>query len=449
MRILLVTHGYPPFGLAGVERLAEQSAHGLGALGHEVNVLARRTSAAPPQPRVEQTTHDGVSVTLVSGGGPGVGVFPYFDAQLERIFERCLIELRIDVVLVSHLLYHSPQYVAIAHRWRIPVVLELHDFFAACGRAHLQRVNGGLCDGPDGGRACARYCFMDQPRAASRWALRTHMFRRALDEADTLLCPSRFVADYFVANFGVEQAPRVIGNGVDSDVAGPANRAVTRHRRDSGTALRLASVGVLVPHKGINVVLEALRIARIGEVSYVVFGETTEPYLSELRDSAAGVSGLEFKAYGRFEPSELPFLLGNVDAVVIPSIVWETYSIVAREALACGVPVIASRLGALSEAVRDGENGLLFDPHDTAGLGSILSGLASDRSRIDALRDGIRSSDWLSATQRAREVSAILEEVRSLGVVHGQGVREEAELISLRDGLVKRRPRVTTMQCIS
>ena len=78
--------------------------------------------------------------------------------------------------------------------------------------------------------------------------------------------------------------------------------------------------------------------------------------------AAESVANLEVSRLRRVRAAELPALLSDVDAVVIPSLVWESYSMVAHEALACGVPVIASRLGALPEAVRDGHNGLLFEP---------------------------------------------------------------------------------------
>ena len=151
MRILLVTHSYPPFGVAGVERLSEQSAHTLAALGHEVIIFTRRPSSAPSQPRTQRVTHNQQEVILVSGGGFTHGQFPLFET-LDRLFETCLLEVSPDVVLIAHSMHHSPSYVFIAHKWSLPVVEELHDFDFACERAHLERVNGDLCEAPRGAR---------------------------------------------------------------------------------------------------------------------------------------------------------------------------------------------------------------------------------------------------------------------------------------------------------
>src|SRR5450755_2635900 len=122
MRILLVTHRYPPFGIAGVERLSEQTALALTAAAHHVTVLTRRESAAPPLPQLQRTERNGIKVSMLAGGGPTHGRFPELTPTLERLFERTLLESKPDVVLISHLLGHSPNYVSIAHRWGVPVV---------------------------------------------------------------------------------------------------------------------------------------------------------------------------------------------------------------------------------------------------------------------------------------------------------------------------------------
>ena len=95
----------------------------------------------------------------------------------------------------------------------------------------------------------------------------------------------------------------------------------------------------------------------------------------------------------------------------MPSIWPETYSIVIREAFACSIPVIASRIGALPEGIRDGENGLLFEPGSTVGLAAILRMLDGDRSRLDALRNGIRETDWITPRERTDQLRTLLSDV--------------------------------------
>jgi glycosyltransferase involved in cell wall biosynthesis len=433
MRILLISHGYPPFALAGVERVTQQTAAALTEAGHSVTVLSRRTMPAPPLPTIERTRHaDGVDVIMISGGraAPG-GPFPGHQDRLERIFERILLEQLPDVVVIGHLMMHAPGYVAIAHRWHIPVVMELHDFYNVCERAHLERPTGELCAGPEGGRACSRHCFSEQEDAPGRWALRTHLFGLALSHADALICPSTFVADYF-RDFGIApERLQVIPNGI-SFVGRPIDGGAARTVKAPEEPLRLASLGVVAQHKGPHMVVEALRKARLPSVHYILFGALTQPYARQLRESARESPGLELRMYGAYDPQSLPQLLADVDAVIIPSLVWETFSIVAREAMVCGIPVIASRLGALPEAIREGENGMLFAPHRSAELAAVLQALDTDRSILARLRAGIKATDWITIGERTRRLEAVLRRVCSKGPASGEREASQPDLAALR-----------------
>jgi glycosyltransferase involved in cell wall biosynthesis len=434
MRILLVTHLYPPFGVAGVERVAEQTALALTAAGDEVTVLTRRESAAPPIPKLERMQRHGIEIVLLSGGGPLHGRFPKHAPVLERLFERTLLEFEPDVVLISHLMNHSPGYVSIARRWNVPVIFELHDYYAVCERARLERRSGELCRGPEGGGACAVHCFPEQPQASERWALRSHMFRHAIEQADALLAPSRFAADYFLELFGSNlPALHVVGNGVDAKRLETASRA-------GDAAISVAYIGAVVEHKGVHVLVDALRRARLPKARLTLFGVVTQPYFGDLLEAVDQIDNLEFRAFGAFDPADLPVLLGDVDIVVVPSLWWETYSIVVREAFACGIPVIASRLGALPEAVRHGENGLLFDAGSGTQLATILQMLDSDRDQLKALRNGIRATDWISVQERTSRLRAVMAEVLADRPATPAPISDFAELSILRDGLVEVSP---------
>jgi glycosyltransferase involved in cell wall biosynthesis len=416
-----------------VERLAEQTALALIERGHEVTVLTRGVLTEPPVPRLERIEQDGARVFMVPGGGPQLGRFPRLTPTLERVFEIALLETNPDVVLVSNLVDHSPSYPSIARRWGVPVVMELHDFFTVCERAHLERVSGELCHGPEGGRACAEHCYGVHDRGLERWALRTHLYRRALEQADALVCPSEFVAGYFHEAIGPNLPPlHVIGNGVDFSCSRRADAP-----QDAGGPLHIACVGAVAAHKGIHVVLEAIRLSRIERVRLTLIGNVNPRYYRQIVAKSERLENLELRALGRFAPRELPLLLADVDAVVIASLVWETYSIAAREALACGVPVVASRLGAIPEAIRHGHNGLLFEPGSPLDLAAILETLDRDPDQLRNLRAGIRPTDWISVGERTSSLLEVLEAVVAGGGRESAVAHELEELSILRDGLLE------------
>lgn len=429
MKVLLVCHGYPPVGVAGVERLSAQTAAALSERGHEVTVLTRQPSDSPATFALQREIRDGITVISIVGAGSGVDRFPSQGPTLERIFERILVELTPDAVLATHLLHHSPGYVDVAHRWKIPIVLELHDFFALCPRLHLQRRSGELCDGPEAGMACARHCYGDQTEPELRWALRSRSFADAVRAADEVLGPSRFLADAFSDLRGPDRPIRIVENAV-----APLS-AVLRDDPDPDGPLRLASIGVTVEHKGFQVVVEALRLASLPRASYTVLGVALPPLAKELHAAAGEVDGLELRLFNGFSPSHLPVLLAESDALVVPSLVAETYSISAREGFACGLPLIASRIGALPEAIREGKNGWLFEPGDAVELAELLRRLDQDRSLLRRAAASIRPGDVTSVADRIVQVEALLHEVvaRASAGPH----EKSAELALMREALAE------------
>jgi glycosyltransferase involved in cell wall biosynthesis len=423
LRVLLVSHGYPPVGVAGVERLTAQLAGQLSARGNEIAVFACQPAETPPTLALRHEIREGIPVHVMVGGGSTFGHYPGNEAAMERAFERLLIEFSPDVVLCGHLLHHSPGYVEVAHRWGIPIVLELHDFFMQCPRAHLLRTSGELCGGPEGGRACAVHCFGDQEDADLRWPLRARTFADALAAADETIAPSQFVVDSFAHLRGGERPIRIVENAVAH--MGP----VLRPERPAGQPLRLASIGVTVEHKGFQVVVDAIRQARIEHIFYTIFGIGLPPHSNYLYEMASHAPGLQFKLAGGYAPHLLPVLLAEVDIVVVPSIVPETYSIVTREAFANGIPVIASRSGALPDAIRPGDNGWLFEPGDAAGLAALLVELNESQDRVRRASEGISPDDWVTLEARTDQVEGLLAEVIERGPAAERPGAEELRLM--------------------
>ena len=429
MKVLLVSHGFPPRSVAGVERLTAQTAEALAEGGSEVTVLTRQPGEAGSSLSLRRRSSRGVSILSIEGGGVDYGRFPRREPDLERIFERVIFEVEPEVVLITHLMHHSPGYVEVAHRWGVPVALEMHDFFAICPRAHLQRISGEVCEGPEGGAACAVHCFPDQEASLLRWSLRSRSFGQALDDADALLAPSRFVAETVEQAYGKEVPIQVVENAI-----GPLG-PVLRSPKVGRDGLRLASVGVTVEHKGFGVVLEALRIASLPKVSYTIFGVPLRPQSQRLRSAADLIPGLEFRLADAAEPQHLPALLADVDLMLVPSVVPETYSIVTREAFACGLPVIASRLGALNEAIDPDGNGWLFDPGDAVGLAQLLRELDEHPEMIVAASAGASSSRVVRLDERTGRIEAVLSGIVAAGARRPS--MAGAELAQIRKGLVQ------------
>jgi glycosyltransferase involved in cell wall biosynthesis len=140
--------------------------------------------------------------------------------------------------------------------------------------------------------------------------------------------------------------------------------------------------------------------------------EDVRIYVRKLREQAASIPGLDLRLYGTFRRDELPFLLGDTDCVVVPSLVPEAGPQVPREALARGIPVVVSRLGALPETIVPGETGFSFDAGCSAELSGILRRFVKEEGLLRRLREGVRHSHIVTVAEHAAHLREIYAQAR-------------------------------------
>lgn len=413
MRILLVSHRFPPTGVAGVERITQSLAAAFARYGDVVNVFTRAArSPAGTRDLLEMESEyltDGTCVYRLTGTHKGIGHFLAHHELIERYYNRVLVETAPDVVHFLHLQDLSPRLPEITYRHGAAVVYSLQDFYYACALVHLLKPNGDLCEGPRGGRECAETCFAEEgARALSRWGMRTLYWRRILELGQQLIAPSHYVADFF-QRYGVasERIP-VIPNAVFFPIPNP--RTSDRPTPGERGRLHLAFVGSVIPHKGLHILFRALRLAQLGPVKVLILGRMHgAEYVTGLKHDAVMIPELEVDWHGEYEPAELPRLLADSDCLVMPSLIRETFGIVIDEALALGIPALISNTGAQSERIREGVNGFTFDVNHPAALGALLYRLAHEHELIPKMRMGAAQTPVMSADEHARAVRSVYE----------------------------------------
>jgi glycosyltransferase involved in cell wall biosynthesis len=209
----------------------------------------------------------------------------------------------------------------------------------------------------------------------------------------------------------------VIPNGIESSVFHPVGRDEACRELGLDPQDRwLVTVASLSAHKGHRFLIEALqgmgldrvRAARI-KVAFIGQGHEREALGREVE--AAGMSDI-IKFIGQVAAARLKYWYSVADLKILAS-TQEGSANALLEALACGVPVIASRIGENGTVIREGENGYLIHLRDVAGLKAAIEAslaCAWDRARI--ARDGSRR-DW-------RAVASEVEEVLTLAVAEAQ-----------------------------
>ena len=285
-----------------------------------------------------------------------------------------LFRTKPDVVLVNYAMHISS--VLLGRAFRIPVVLQIHSPYYL----HARYANDRL-----------RLLFF------WRW-----LERRAINLASAVVVVSTTLQDYYVALGFPRGKLAVVPNGVDLSWFDPTLRGdAVRERLGLQGSLVIGFVGVLVGWTGIDWFLEAL--PRLGylldKVVVLIIGQgNLEPRLLQI----AATSGLgeRIRLVGFVPHAEVPEYLASFDIAVAPYRKVELFynsPMKLYEYLAMGKPVIASRMGQSAELIKDGENGLLYEPDDADGMLKLLSLLIEDAA--------LRARLGRAAHERSREMA--------------------------------------------
>ncbi|MDQ6937878.1 MAG: glycosyltransferase [Actinomycetota bacterium] len=368
MRIAMVSEHASPLAVLGGTDAGGQNVHvaalatALAARGHELTVYTRRDDPGLPD-RVRLAP--GVVVEhLTAGPAQPVGkdeLLPHVDALAAGLTTRLRAE-RPDVVH-AHFWMSGLAAVAAAQRTGVPVVQTFH----ALGTVK-RRHQGGDDTSPPQRIAAERFLAHRVDRVVATCS----------DEVSELTrCAT--------------PRPRidVVPCGVDAGTFCADGPAAARTRRP-----RLLAVSRLVPRKGVDDAITAL--AAVPGAELLIAGGPAHDRIAEDPEAVrlaqharrCGVSE-RVRILGRVPHLDLPALIRSADLVVC--LPWyEPFGIVALEAMACGVPVVASAVGGLLDTVVDGVTGRLVPPRRAGVAGRCLAELLADPARrADMGRAGV------------------------------------------------------------
>ena len=256
----------------------------------------------------------------------------------------------------------------------VPVVQTLHNFRMVCPQAMLLR-NGRPCELCLHGSIlnALRYrCYRDSFPAtlAQVWTLaynRDHGSYRHL--VNRFMALTSFTAEKFInAGFSRKRIVVVPNTLIDLPLAG------------AGAGGYALFVGRLSPEKGLGVLLEAWNDS---DLPLKIVGDG--PLRSEL-EAIVRTRSLKVEFTGKLERDDVQRIVRDALLQVVPSECYETFSMVLLEAMACGTPVVASRIGSLDEMVLDGITGIKFEPGNAGELAAAVKDLISEPERLASMR---------------------------------------------------------------
>lgn len=391
MHILQIVHGFPPEAWAGTELVTLHLAQALQERGHRVTVLTRTEDRAADEFSMREEQYGDVAVWRVVNNHTRTTTFRLFydNPFYDELFRRLLGRVRPDIVHFQHIAHFSASLIALAAAQGYPTVLSLHDFFFPCHRIHLIDAAEKLCAGPERGERCVP-CLKG---IASREDV-DHRFvtmEQAMRAAQRIITPSSFLSEKMAGYFPT------LRSKLCTLPLGITPVAIFPRSQPEGQRLRLLYSGLLFPPKGAHLLVDALTHLPADTVEVSLYGAVLpywQPYVDQLRGQAAGLP-VHFR--GPYRHEHFPEILAAHDVLVMPMICEETFSLVVREALAAGLPVVAARRGALPAVIEDGVNGLLFEPEDATDLRRCLLRLLNEPGLLERLRSAKPQFKMMSA----------------------------------------------------
>ena len=337
MRILIVHNAYQLRG--GEDMVVDSEIALLRKHGHEVAEYRRDNSEITRMSKLELAAN-----TLWS-------------KRTVHEFDHLIADFQPDVIHAHNIFpLISPAMYWAAERAGVPVVQTLHNFRMMCLSAMFLR-NDKVCEDCMGRlpwRGVIRKCYRDSVAQSAILAGMLVLHR-------TLGTYRNKVARYIALN----NFPRskFIEGGIPADRIVVKPNFVDFSAPQERTRRGLLFVGRLSAEKGIKILMQAVAMLRDPEL--IVAGDGPEAHLM---DGATGITRL-----GNLNGDAVRHEMSGALALVLPSICYENFPRTIVESFACGLPVIASRIGALADLVKEGETGLLFEPANPRDLADTLA----------------------------------------------------------------------------
>lgn len=332
-----------------------------GGFGHRVSLYASHEMGAPLREWHLEQPIKAVALTHY---------------QYRTILAEIIRDFSVDVILVSSLIGHSLD----ALQTGLPTLVCAHDYFPFCPALVIRFET--VCQSCDEQRLGE--CFESNPlnhffreTGAGEWAAIRHRYLKLMQAAHIrLVAPSISVIQHLHT-----LAP--VLRGVQADVVPNGIDTLQAQTFDPGQRLTVLVLGSLAPHKGADLLFEAMpAILEFSDVHLI----------------GCGSGGDRFKHFPgvgivpEFRHEELADLIYACKPHIglLLSIVPETFSYTLSELWALGVVPVATRVGSFADRIEQGVSGFLIDP-DVESLLTVLRSIDNDREQLGSIRVSISS----------------------------------------------------------
>jgi glycosyltransferase involved in cell wall biosynthesis len=356
MRILLLHNRYQNQG--GEDHVLSQEQNLLQNKGHECELFLLSNQSISGKTGVLETAFNLV-----------------YSLKSKTLINKKLLRSMFDIVHVHNFFpLLTPSVYDACIEAGVPVVQTLHNYRTICPGALLMR-DGKICEtcvtaSPYNGSF--HKCYRDSFFASFAVARMVAYHRKKLTwqyKVNRFIALTEFGKNKFIeAGFPANKIS-VKPNFVEDPLK---PQKIINHNRN-GKAL---FVGRLSPEKGVDILIKAW-----GNIHHPLEIAGTGPLFSELKKNAS--DNVTF--LGQLSKDEVIHKMIEASFLIMPSICYETFGLVIIEAFACGLPVVASRLGSMKEIIQDGITGMHFKAGDGDDLAEKINVMFASQERLNQM----------------------------------------------------------------
>jgi len=380
MKICIITNTFSPDLIGGSNIYTTAIVRELHNRNHEIVVIA-----ASPDKKDSIKIHGAtkiyyfhpLNICTCSEIGKrsilGQGLWTILDIYNHYSYTKIIKILKKEKPDVVHL--HTPLDITLsafdaAKKMRLPLAFTAHDHLLLCRRLVPLHGSGEICTNENINKFCKLYRVLTKTIVDSK--------------PNIVMFPSQYISKIFKTNgFFKKSKTTVLPYPIHLD-------NVSYHKeknRINNERLNLLYVGGLTRYKGIHILIEAVKRIKKDNITLTIVGSGR--YKSKLEKLAGADKRITFS--GSIRNEDIATCYKKSDVLVLPSVFNEIFGIVILEAFRAGVPVIASRIGGITEVVKHNYNGFLFEPGNIDQLKQILENLLRNPRILVELGDNAKN----------------------------------------------------------
>lgn len=402
-RIILCSNFYPPQIMGGAEVIAHEQAKALASAGNAVFVFSIDSTGRRENGNCFMDEIQGIPVLRISvaSNARDFAGINFFSKNVNDAFEEYCRLIKPSVVHCHNVSGMSLEIFDIAKRFGAKVCLTLHDHWGFCMHNTMLDDYGEACEDLDACYGCRRV-FGDGESSVPLKFRRDYM-RHAFEKVDAFISPSKYLAKTYVQAGFPNRRMHVLWNGCGT-------KRFSNISHEPSDKIRITYVGFFGEHKGVDILLKAVAASKVKNLEINLVGEGSEK--ENYRKLAASLGILSMLNFWGKVPNEcIDRVYAQTDIYCLPSRWKENQPVTITEAMASGVPVIASDIGGNSELVVNGITGLLFRSGDYEDLAEKISLLCTDSEMRQRLGEGgrevMQKNDFSVQAEKLKKIYAL------------------------------------------